>query len=73
MISSGELTKPEHGNQPGRHREIKPEELVFASKPQRNLKRGKSGTNKSVVVSQALLLRRPKRAQTFGGGYNECC
>lgn len=40
MISSGELTKPEHVNQPGRHREIKPEELVFASKPPAQPKEG---------------------------------
>jgi hypothetical protein len=41
MIGSGELTKPEHVNQPGRHREIKPEELVFASKPTAEPKEGK--------------------------------
>ena len=42
MISSGELTKPEHVNQPGRHREIKPEELVFASKPPAQPKGGRA-------------------------------
>ena len=41
MIGSGELIKPEHVNQPGRHREIKPEELVFASKPTAEPKEGK--------------------------------
>ena len=40
MIGSGESTKPEHVNQPGRHREIKPEELVFAKSSRRNVKRG---------------------------------
>ena len=40
MIGSGELTKPESVNQLARHREIKTEELVFASKPTAEPKEG---------------------------------
>lgn len=56
MISSGELTKPEHVNQPGRHREIKPEELVFASKltGSFNSTRELSGANEFVGQERAL-------------------
>ena len=42
MSSSGELTKPEHVNQPGRHWEIKPEERVFGSKPPAEPKEGEA-------------------------------
>jgi predicted ATP-dependent protease len=56
MIGSGELTKPEHVNQPGRHREIKPEELVFASKltGSFNSTRELSGANEFVGQERAL-------------------
>ena len=73
MIGSNELTKPEYVNQPARHREIKPEQLVLPVSPQRNLERGRAARINQWLFHNRCCCVGQNGRRPLAGGYNECC
>ncbi len=72
MIGSGELNNREHANQPGRHaREVKPEDLVFASKLNGSFRSTQELTGANEFVGQERALAALELGFGIGGnGYN---